>query len=97
MSYPNMSAEIMEAIYYWFKEWPDVRADCYVYLSHINEMSYDLASKASIELDKMGRCLECGSVLEVHSYKEPHPELGAGIYEFMNDVYCPKCNLGGEV
>lgn len=86
----------MEAIHYWFKDWPDVQADCYVYLSHIHELSYDLASKASVELDKMGRCPECGTTLATYSYKEPHPELGLGVYENMTGMYCPYCDYGGE-
>lgn len=86
----------MEAIYCWFKDWPDIQADCYVYLSHSHELASDLAPKALLELDKMGRCPECGSLLATYSYKESHPELGPGVYENMTDVYCPSCDYGGE-
>lgn len=46
----------------------------------------------SDELDRMGRCRNCGTKLEIMTYREYHSEVDA--FEPMSDIYCPECDIG---
>ena len=36
MRKPNMTPEVLEAIHLMFEDYPDIEADCYLYLSALN-------------------------------------------------------------
>lgn len=42
------------------------------------------------------KCPICGAELRWVEYKEPHLELGAGVYEVVREPYCPKCGYNTE-
>jgi len=94
---PNMSSEILSALLDSYNQYEDVLADCLIYLiyiaQHTKDKSYEMAdrliAKCQTELEDMGRCVHCGSVLKNKPYREWHQEVGA--YETLCDIYCPKC------
>lgn len=96
-NYPLMLSEVLEAVHLMYEDEPDVEADCYLYLTNL-EASDLVAIKfgAVKRLSDMGRCMICGSKLKTDSYKEPHFELGDGVYETLHEVYCPVCDKGEE-
>ena len=92
---PEMYSEVLEAIHNTFVDYPDVEADCYVFLSNLflyAKLSTTMSAYAAQALTEMGRCSVCGAKLEVAHYKEPHTEFSPTIYENMTDVYCPNCD-----
>lgn len=67
--------------------------DCLLDILHLN--AFDLKATvdaASDELDRMGRCKNCGTKLEIMTYREYHSEVDA--FEPMSDIYCPECDMG---
>lgn len=52
----------------------------------------ELKNSATDELDRMGRCRNCGTKLQTMTYREYHPEVDA--FEPMSDIYCPECDIG---
>ena len=38
MRKPNMTPEVLEAIHLMFEDYPDIEADCYLYLSALNTL-----------------------------------------------------------
>lgn len=100
MNSPNMASEVIEAVHLMYEDYPDVEVDCYLYLSNLYSsqlLSSDLNNKVVFKLQEMGRCPECGSLMQIHHYKEPHPELDGCPMEDMTEVSCPNCDIrGGE-
>lgn len=91
--FPKMLPEIIEAIETHFDDEPDIVADCMRYLSN----SLNDESDVGDVLEWFGnrdRCSQCGRKMERVAHKEPHPELGVGVYEMMYEVYCPNCDRG---
>lgn len=41
-------------------------------------------------------CPVCGAELKWVETKEPHPEIGRGVYELIRQPYCPKCGYNVE-
>lgn len=96
--YPDMSSEVLEAVHLMYEDHPEVEVDCLLYLSGLMDDSRQvgqLSSCAANKLEEMGRCTNCGELLQVHHYKEPHPELDGCPMEEMTEVYCPNCDIGG--
>ena len=94
-----MIDEIIEAIHLMYEDDPELEVDCYLYLLKINNNNKDLIQqiKYSVksQLNEMGRCCYCGSIMKIHRYQEPHPELDGCPMEDMTELYCPNCNKGG--
>ena len=84
MRKPNMTPEVLEAIHLMFEDYPDIEADCYLYLSALNTDNYllfYLSDQAKNELNRMNRCVVCGDELEYRDKKN------------VNEWYCPNCNI----
>lgn len=84
MRKPNMNPEVLEAIHLMFEDYPDIEADCYLYLSALNTDNYllsYLSDQAKNELNRMNRCVVCGDELEYRDKKN------------VNEWYCPNCNI----
>lgn len=43
MRKPNMTPEVLEAIHLMFEDYPNIEADCYLYLSALNTDNYLLS------------------------------------------------------
>lgn len=100
LSYPNMYPEILEAIHFMYKNCPDIEVDCYLCLSGLDsdaELAKRVSIGAQLALKKMGRCEFCGEELQTYHYKEPHPELEGCPMEEMTEVYCPNCDMPGQI
>ena len=87
--YTDAPEAIMEAITEYYKDDPDVVADCLVYL-RIYGGSH-MGRKAKDKIEDMNRCIDCGTPLEIMYYKDWHPEVGT--FEEMADIYCPCCDI----
>lgn len=84
MRKPNMSPEVLEAIHLMFEDYPDIEADCYLYLSALNKDNYllsYLSDQAKNELNRMNRCVVCGDELDYRDKKN------------VNEWYCPNCDI----
>lgn len=92
-NYPKMSSEVIEAIHNTFVDYPELEADCYLYLSVALCLS-DVtgAQMARKALRDMDRCENCGEALSIYTYQEPHFELGDSVYKTMHEPYCPNCD-----
>lgn len=95
MNYPNMLSEVIEAVHLMYEDTPDVEADCYLYLENlgVNDVKV-LKIAANQKLSDIGRCTECGTMLQTQTYKEYHSEVDS--YETLHEIYCPKCDRGIE-
>lgn len=80
--------EIIEAIESYYKNDEDMIADCMVWLS---DAPLKGMSPFWHWLDNHNRCDRCGSKLKQRAYKEPHTEIGNGVYETLYEWYCPEC------
>lgn len=91
---PNMVQEVIEAIHLQYEDNPDLETDCMLYLQEM--VKYDEASSLAVWdwFNEHERCPICGTPLQYHTYKEPHTELGQGVYEEMREPYCPNCDIG---
>lgn len=99
-SYPNMYPEIIEAVHGYFKDHPEVEVDCLLYLSGLmydNRQVKQLSSHATNKLEDMERCTNCGEPLQYYHYKEPHSELEGCPMEDMVEMYCPNCDMPGQI
>ena len=97
-NYPNMYREILEAVHGYFEDHPDVEIDCLLYLSELRynwSRTTELSNGAMDSLEELGRCPYCGEPIQIHHYKEPHPELDGCPMEDMTESYCPNCDIGG--
>ena len=103
---PNMTSEVQEAIEWYYKaepqevvdfvfdyfgDNPDIIVDCFKYLSHIgsDKMNQAIDSK----LKEMGRCTRCGTKLIVCQHNEVHDELDGCPIETVYDKFCPECDV----
>ena len=91
----DMSDEIIEAVHLMYEDDPQLESDCMLFLSKLNGNSREfrrMGGLASDRLVDMGRCIECGSIIECQ-HKIVF-DLARG--EYYPDVYlcCPEC---GEV
>lgn len=84
----NMSYEIIEAIESYYKGDEDMIAECMLWLSEAKWKGMNLFWQW---LDAHCRCSWCGSKLKQQEYKEPHTEIGNGVYETLYEWYCPSC------
>lgn len=99
-NYPNMQPEIIEAVHGYFEDYPEVEADCLLYLSSLIDnwtRTAELSNQAINKLEGMGRCSYCGEPMQYYRYKEPHPELDGCPMEEMTEVYCPNCDMPGQI
>ena len=100
MNSPNMAPEVIEAIHLMYEDSPELEADCYLYLSNLYkyyERVEELQDYAVNAIETMGRCPDCGELLQEYYYKEPHPELDGCPMEEMTEVYCPNCDMPGQI
>lgn len=84
----NMSYEIIEAIESYYKDDEDMIADCMLWLANA---PWKGMSPFWEWLNDNSRCDRCGSELKQRAYKEPHNEIGNGVYETLYEWYCPEC------
>ena len=97
-SYPNMWPEILEAIHLQYEDHPELEVDCLLYLTELKnnwKRTVELSNQAIDEIVRLDRCPYCGEPMQVHHYKEPHPELDGCPMENMVERYCPNCDIGG--
>ena len=95
-SYPNMYPEVLEAIHLMYEDDPWIEVDCYLYLSELRdnwERTAKLSDMAVNKIEDMGRCPNCGELMQVRHYREPHPELDGCPYEDLYEAICPNCDL----
>lgn len=99
VKFPNMQGEVLEAIHLMYEDYPDVEADCYLYLESLDG-SLDRQRAVSIAgmkaLSEMGRCVKCGNLLVSHYTTEVHNELEGHPAEPIVEMVCPVCDLGRE-
>ncbi len=88
--YPNMMSEVIEAIETHFCDEKDVMVDCILYLMNVTSREEDVAQLEKWLIDHH-RCYRCGAELACSEYREYHPECGFGVYETMQEEYCPEC------
>lgn len=88
--YPKMMSEVIEAIETHFCDEPDIMVDCMLYLKNVVARDEDFLDICRW-FAKNGLCEECGTKLITERHKEPHPEVGYGVYEVIAETYCPKC------
>ena len=91
--YPKMIGEVIEAIETHFDDEPEIIVDCMRYLLNALAREQDVA-RVGQWLEDHDRCCVCGTKLEVECYREPHPEIGVGVYETLYSSYCPHCDRG---
>lgn len=92
---PNMAGEVIEAIHLMYEDYPDVEADCYLFLSKVQQskkLQDSLKASAEKALEERGRCPKCGHIMEYYNYSEYHVETGD--FEPMSELVCPVCDLG---
>lgn len=97
-SYPNMCYEILEAIHLQHEDNPELEVDCLLYLTELRDnwtRTAELSNQAFNKLEEMGRCPYCGEPMQIHRYREPHPELDGCPMEEIAEPYCPNCDIGG--
>lgn len=87
----DMFSEIIEAIEEYYKDDEILIAECMLYLAGAKWKGY---SPFCEWLNNHGRCWHCGAKLTQRAYKEPHPEVGEGVYETLYENYCPICERG---
>jgi uncharacterized protein with PIN domain len=96
MRKPSMTPEVLEAIHLMFEDYPDIEADCYLYLSALNTDNYllsYLSDQAKNELNRMNRCVVCGDKLDYYTFTEEYNELEYRDKKNVNEWYCPNCNI----
>ena len=94
--YPKMLPEIIEAIETHFDDEPDIIADCMEYLFNTLSDEGDVGAIGDW-FNKHDRCSRCGGKMEWIVHKEPHPELGVGVYERIYESYCSNCDIGDKL
>lgn len=90
MRYPKMLPEVIEAIETHFCDEKDVMVDCMLYLMNATAREEDAAYIYNWFVEN-NRCTKCGDILCSSQYRQYHPELGIGVYETLNEWYCPEC------
>ena len=93
--YPKMMNEVIEAIETHFDDQPDIIVDCMLFLMNSTARVEDV-HRIEQWFREHDRCECCERKLEVMAYKEPHTELGPGVYETLYEPYCPVCDRIGE-
>ena len=96
LSYPNMCSEILEAIHLMYEDDPQIEVDCYLCLSELRDnfkRTVELSDMAINRIEDMGRCPDCGELMQARHYREPHPELEGCPYEDLYEHICPNCDL----
>lgn len=95
-SYPNMYPEVLEAIHLMYEDDPQIEVDCYLYLSELRDnwtRTAELSDMAVSKIEEMGRCPNCGELIQTYHCRVPHPELEGCPYEDLYERTCPNCDL----
>lgn len=88
----EMHNEVIEAVLEYYKDDEDAAADCLVYLASLKCLP--LAMRATLELESMNRCYDCGCKLQSCTYQEYHTEVDEPpFYKTVTDWYCPQCDI----
>lgn len=88
----EMHNEVVEAVIEHYKGIDeDIAADCLVYLSSLKHLQLSVA--ATMALESMGRCYNCGCKLLSYTHKEVHDELEEKPEEIITEIYCPQCDI----
>ena len=88
--------DVVEAIHQMFEDNPETEASYMCYLRNMSTTQKTAISVYAEErLDEMGRCVNCGCMLETHHGKEWHPETQD--YEPYSVQYCPMCDMGENI
>lgn len=91
-----MLSEILDAIHLMYEDDPQTEVDCYLYLSEFRDnfkRTVELSNMAANRIEDMGRCPNCGELMQIQHYREPHPELDGCPYEDLYELFCPNCDL----
>lgn len=98
MTIPTMYPEIVDAINEYFKNDEAIRADCLLFLAHIDEIDKEVVDRMGgacfCELENMGRCVECGEKLVDYQYKVTHWGIEGNPVEKCSITLCPNCEMG---
>lgn len=98
MTIPTMYPEIIDAINEYFKDDEVIKADCLLFLAHIDKIDKDVITRmggmAFGELEKMDRCVECGEKLVECEYKVTHWGIDGNPVEKHSITLCPNCEMG---
>ena len=89
-----MLSEILEAIHLMYEDDPQIEVNCYLYLSNLKYNRLQIAELniiAANKIEDMGRCPNCGELIQTYHYREPHPELDGCPYEDLYELICPNC------
>ena len=87
------SLDIVNALHELYEDDPATEAAYMIYLRNMSFMQKaTMSAYAGDRLDEMGRCKECGCMLETHNGEEWHPETQD--YEKYSVQYCPMCDMG---
>ena len=93
-----MCSEILEAIHLMYEDDPQIEVNCYLQLIDFRDnfkRIAELSDMAANRIEDMGRCPNCGELMQIQHYREPHPELDGCPMEDMYEPYCPNCDIGG--
>lgn len=98
MTIPTMYPEIVDAINEYFKDDEAIKADCLLFLAHIDKIDKDVITRMGgtcfCELENMGRCVECGEELVDYQYKVTHWGIDGNPVETCSIKLCPNCEMG---
>lgn len=98
MKIPTMYPEIIDAINEYFKNDEAIRADCLLFLAHIDKIDKDVIARMGgicfCELENMRRCVECGEKLVDYQYKVTHWGIDGNPVETCSISLCPNCEMG---
>lgn len=93
--YPKMLTEVIEAIETHFDDEKEVKVDCMLYLYNALARTEDVVRMEKwFEDNNICEC--CGGNLMLEAHKEPHTEIGQGVYEVLYEAFCPQCDRGDE-
>ena len=98
MQKPEMLQEILEAVHFMYEDYPNIETDCLLYLSSLKSNALKtirLSNRAMDNLEEMGRCSNCGTLMQIYHHKVTHPELEGWPVEDIVEYYCPNCDMGG--
>ena len=93
--YPKMMNEVIEAIETHFDDQPDIVVDCMLFLMNSTARVEDVR-RIEDWFAEHKRCECCGGKLMTIVHKEPHMEIGPGVYETLYESYCPVCDKVGD-
>ena len=91
--FPNMTSEVVEAIHMMFEDYPDIETDCYLFMQGLLDRANMNTASVDKELQRMGRCEKCGTLLEIQNFRYLDKNDNIVIEK---ELYCPMCDIGND-